>query len=146
MSIKDWWSKIKAGERGRNLILILIVVLTGGLGFGLGRWSKIEDGKTSIRIEGPSLLFEEDEKTSPARSVAPPVAQPAIGPNSVTNNPAASAPAASGKYVASKNSNKYHLPWCPGALRIKEENKVWFNSREEAERAGYGPAANCKGL
>lgn len=51
-----------------------------------------------------------------------------------------------GLYVASKNSTKYHLPSCSGAKRIKEENKVWFNSKEEAERAGYEPAKNCKGI
>ncbi|MFH1608762.1 MAG: hypothetical protein ABH951_01935, partial [Patescibacteria group bacterium] len=51
-----------------------------------------------------------------------------------------------GLLVGSKNGTKYHYPWCSGALRIKEENKVWFNSMEEARQAGYTPAANCKGL
>jgi len=51
-----------------------------------------------------------------------------------------------GKYVASKNGSKYHFPWCSGATRMKEENKIWFETKEAAEKAGYGPAANCKGL
>lgn len=51
-----------------------------------------------------------------------------------------------GKYVASISGTKYHLPDCSGAKRIKEENKVWFNSKEEAEKAGYEPAGNCPGL
>ncbi len=51
-----------------------------------------------------------------------------------------------GGYVASKSGAKYHLPWCSGAQRIKEENKVWFATKEEAESAGYEPAANCKGI
>lgn len=51
-----------------------------------------------------------------------------------------------GGVVGSKNGTKYHFPWCPGALRIKEENKVWFSNKEEAEKAGYTPASNCKGL
>lgn len=50
------------------------------------------------------------------------------------------------QYVASKNGTKYHLPWCSGAQRISEENKVWFTSKEDAEAAGYSPAANCKGI
>jgi hypothetical protein len=53
---------------------------------------------------------------------------------------------AAGRYVGSRNGTKYHLPWCSGAARIKEENKVWFSSKEEAEAAGYTPAANCKGI
>jgi hypothetical protein len=51
-----------------------------------------------------------------------------------------------GRYVASQNGSKYHFPWCPSAQRISEQNKVWFDSKEEAERAGYTPASNCKGL
>jgi hypothetical protein len=51
-----------------------------------------------------------------------------------------------GLLVASKTGSKYHLPWCSGAQSIKEVNKVWFSSKEEAERAGYAPATNCKGL
>jgi hypothetical protein len=51
-----------------------------------------------------------------------------------------------GLYVASKNSDKYHLPSCSGAKRIAEHNKIWFNSKEEAEGLGYQPAANCPGL
>ena len=49
-------------------------------------------------------------------------------------------------YVASKNGSKYHLPWCSGAMRIKEENKLVFKSKEKAEAAGYAPADNCPGL
>ena len=51
-----------------------------------------------------------------------------------------------GEFVASKNSTKYHLPDCRGAARIAEHNKIWFNSREEAESVGYAPAAYCQGL
>jgi len=51
-----------------------------------------------------------------------------------------------GVYVASKNGGSYHLPWCSGAKRIKEENKIWFGSKQEAEKLGYKPAGNCKGL
>jgi methylphosphotriester-DNA--protein-cysteine methyltransferase len=49
-------------------------------------------------------------------------------------------------YVASKNGTKYHLPWCSGAQRIKDENKVWFKTKEDAEKAGFMPASNCKGI
>jgi len=51
-----------------------------------------------------------------------------------------------GVVVGSKNSDKYHLPDCPGAKQISEQNKIWFDSIEEAEKAGYKPAGNCPGL
>lgn len=51
-----------------------------------------------------------------------------------------------GNFVASKNGTKYHYPWCSGAQSIREENKIWFSTAEEAKKAGYQPASNCKGL
>jgi hypothetical protein len=48
--------------------------------------------------------------------------------------------------VASKSGTKYHLETCPGSKQIKEANKIFFSSKEEAEAAGYKPAANCPGL
>jgi hypothetical protein len=51
-----------------------------------------------------------------------------------------------GMVVGSKTGTKYHFPWCSGAMRMKEENKVWFESVEKARQAGYLPAGNCKGL
>ena len=47
------------------------------------------------------------------------------------------------RVVASKNSDKYHYTWCAGAKKIKEENKVWFSSAQEAESRGYTLAGNC---
>ncbi len=49
-------------------------------------------------------------------------------------------------FVASKNGSSYHLPWCAGAQTIRDENKVFFDTKEQAEQAGYRPAGNCKGL
>ncbi len=52
----------------------------------------------------------------------------------------------SGGYVGSVNGSIYHLPWCSGAQRIAEKNKVYFDSKVAAEEAGYRPASNCKGI
>jgi Flp pilus assembly protein TadG len=46
-------------------------------------------------------------------------------------------------YVASKNSNKYHLPTCRYAQNIKPENKICFSSKEEAESKGFQGAKCC---
>jgi len=54
--------------------------------------------------------------------------------------------AVSEEVVASRSGSKYHYPWCSGAARIKESNKITFSSPEEARKAGYTPAANCEGL
>ncbi|NQU99696.1 MAG: hypothetical protein HQ538_03075 [Parcubacteria group bacterium] len=49
-----------------------------------------------------------------------------------------------GKYVGSKNSDKYHPLDSGSAKRIKEENKVYFKSKEDAESKGYTAGASVK--
>ena len=139
-SIKEKLNKIKVvGERILNNHIIfttLIIILVSFSSFGLGRLSKIEEHKRPLsiydniaRVDNLASIVTATENKE-AAEVQPPQVELAVG----------------GKYVASKNSDKYHAPWCSGAKRIKEENKIWFNSKEEAETAGYTPASNCKGI
>ena len=46
-----------------------------------------------------------------------------------------------GAYVASKNGKDYYKTDCKN--RIKEENKIYFQTEEDAKKAGYGPSATC---
>jgi len=46
-------------------------------------------------------------------------------------------------FVASKNSNKYHMATCQFAQKIKPENKVCFASADEAIQRGYQGAKCC---
>jgi hypothetical protein len=117
MNIHELKEKIKGAFSG-DIAVVVIIILVGLSSFGLGRLSVTEDLKEPVRIEQSATV---------ARA-------------------AADASVASGAFVASRNSSVYHFPWCPGAERIAAENKIWFDSKEEAEQAGYRPAKNCKGL
>ena len=68
------------------------------------------------------------EKVPVAAGVALPIVRPSYG----------------GKYLGHKNSKKLHYPDCRWGKRIKPENQVWFNSREEAIEKGYVPCKVCK--
>lgn len=48
-----------------------------------------------------------------------------------------------GQFVGSVNGNKYHLPNCPSAKKIMPQNQIWFDSEEEAQKAGYVKCGNC---
>lgn len=48
-----------------------------------------------------------------------------------------------GNFVGSSTSKKYHLPDCRYALKIKPENKVYFQSAKEAKSQGYLPCKSC---
>lgn len=46
-------------------------------------------------------------------------------------------------YIGNKNSKKLHIDGCPSLP--KEENRVYFNSYDEAIAEGYAPCGNCLG-
>ncbi|MBZ5537769.1 MAG: hypothetical protein LAO31_17580 [Acidobacteriia bacterium] len=47
------------------------------------------------------------------------------------------------EFVASKKSNKYHLPTCRYGQKIKPENRITFKDAKEAQAAGYVPCKIC---
>jgi hypothetical protein len=116
--------------------LVLILVLASSASFGLGRLSAVSGDRDAIRIDYPEAVTR---TLSEASQLA------GIGSSGVVQEESLAFPQGEG-LVVSKNGSAYHLPWCSGAKRIKEENKVWFATSEEAISAGYRPAANCPGL
>jgi len=54
--------------------------------------------------------------------------------------------AAGGMYEAAKSGSYYFFPWCSGAESIEPADQVWFKTETAAQKAGYTPANNCKGL
>ncbi len=46
-------------------------------------------------------------------------------------------------YIGNKNSKKFHLSTCSGAKDIKEQNKVIFESHDDAVENGYTPCKTC---
>lgn len=131
-SIKDFGEKIKSlcfnniysKEGGlkikKDVYIAIMIVFIGTASFGLGKLSAFEKQKTPISV------YKTQESML------------------------ASVLSASGKekgiVVASKSGTKYYYPWCSGVSKIKEENKIWFASIEEAKAYGLTPASNCTGL
>lgn len=50
----------------------------------------------------------------------------------------------SGLYLGSVKSDKYHNPTCRHAETIADYNQIWFDTKEEAQQAGYSPCKVCK--
>ncbi len=115
------------GKSFLNRIFVpFLIILSSLLSFGIGRYTKVRGEPEPVTIEQVTL------STNP-------------GIDSMEQKAGVSQKE-EGAVVASKNGSKYHLPSCPGAGQIKEENKVWFESSAAALAAGYSPAANCPGL
>lgn len=111
-----------------DIFAVLLIIFVGFASFGLGRLSVLENSQPEITIEKTTLGSRES-----AASFAAVQGQEESIPGE-------------GAVVASRSGKAYHYPWCSGAKRIKEENKITFSTIAEARSAGYEPAKNCKGL
>lgn len=132
MNLTDFKEKCKSDR----VFIALVIILVGIGSFGLGRLSRIEAGRSGISIEAPAAVanaLNSQNETSKGNLGA-------------GNDDFSQTTEIIGQVVASKNGTKYHFPWCSGAKSISAANKIYFNSVEEARRAGYTPAANCPGL
>ena len=128
-------------ERGKTLadrvpphaltVAILILATTAAFGLGILAGKDMEKGAGKgfwIEERGLEALGKPAQSAPLPKATKPETGTPGVG------------------YVASKSGTKYYLPSCSGVKRIKEENKVWFATVDDAKAAGLTPASNCPGL
>lgn len=137
--IKDFWL-----EYGEKVILAAGVILVAGISFEAGYLKGQKNQKEPVEVNQAACAPCPEKKYS---------ANGAESADSKTNDAkTASTGENSGKstakkqscaYVASKNSDKYHLASCQWASKIKPENKVCFSSVDEAQKRGLQPAKCC---
>ena len=126
MSIHNFINKIKSKIDIKNITLMYIFIIVGvGISsFSLGRFSisnnfSNENSNNNSFIKIDNLAKNQNQENQ-------------------NNKPV------NKKYVASKNGKMYYTIGCSGVSRIKAENKIWFSSAGEAEKAGYSPSTRCK--
>ncbi|MCX6747381.1 MAG: hypothetical protein NTW98_00300 [Candidatus Nomurabacteria bacterium] len=123
-------------EQGKDIFVVLIVILVGLSSFGLGRLSK-KTSNDGLRIEYPSptvsgasvILGNEQNNTlntSNSRNI--PVVSNHVGK----------------AYFASKRGQKYYSIGCSAGKTIKQENRVYFSTKDDAEKAGFELSSACK--
>lgn len=108
-------------QKGKDIMTVLIVIFVGLASFGLGRLS-VNDNK------GGALEVDLSDSPKPALKSD---LEPIMGTNSTK------------QYFASSKGKKYYTVNCSAGGTIKEENKVWFTSKEDAEKAGYTLSTSC---
>ncbi len=142
MSIKDFTEKIMPSidriregiEIKDDLFIIALIALTGLASFGLGKVSALEN-KPEIRAIPELSKTVNDTSTNAIRKI-PLTPSQQESSNMLTNK-------LSGPVYASKNGTRYYYAWCTGLNRIKEENKITFKDKTEAESAGLKLASGC---
>ena len=139
--------ELLTSRKAKDISLILSIILLGITSFGLGRLSVDEERAAVVLHAAPQRPTDATSEAGTGNNL-PAAHLVTVGtalPDTETGT-TTTAPRTSGTLVGSKNGTVYHLPWCSGAQRIKPANRVWFDSKADAEAAGYHAASNCKGL
>lgn len=124
---QEWMQK----NRG-SLLRLLEFFLVAVIFFGLGSLYKEHNAyiKQPMTIVEPKAEYAPVVSAEQATSSAP--ALPATLLQTTTTK---------GQYVASRSGTAYYLVTCSN--QIKDANKIFFNTKEDAEKAGFSPAQSC---
>lgn len=125
------FEKFKSLLANDAIFMAILLVLVAVVSFGLGRESVRTEASIPVLLSAGSSSTQTtgvyiDAATSTTQAI-------------LENEKAV-------QVVGSRSGTKYHLPTCPGAAQIKDENKIVFETIVAAKAAGYSPAANCPGL
>jgi hypothetical protein len=109
---------------GKDIMVVLIVILVGLGSFQLGRLSKVEP-KEGLKIDYKGQIINNEANTLSA------IKDLQKETNSVNN------------FFASKKGKKYYSLGCSAGKTIKQENRIYFQTGEEAEKLGYTISSSC---
>ena len=108
-------------DKGKDILTVVIIILVGLGSFGLGRLSK-QALPQGLQVE---FTGEYEAEANIVQALAP-------------------SPAPSGGFFASSKGSKFYSLGCSGGKTIKQENRIYFTTKEEAESAGYELSSSCK--
>lgn len=114
-------------DTGKDILIVIIIILIGLGSFELGRLSKNTPSELKIEYFDPNM-----QEMNFLQS---------INKNSILNqniiNPSLK------KYFASSRGSKYYSISCSTGKTIKQENRIYFATKEAAENAGYELSSAC---
>lgn len=114
-------------EKGKDILVVMIVILTSLMSFELGRLSKSGNEGNGVKIE------YEDQNNFLGNTVAP----------ADSLRMSANAVSAGKNFFASSRGKKYYTISCSAGKTIKQENRIYFATGEEAQAAGYELSGSC---
>jgi len=124
--IKQFFNETIQSERGKDILIVIIVILVGLGSFELGRLSK-ENSSSGLKIQ----------YSDQAGNVISAAENTEIPQTIKNSNP-------TGKiFFASNKGSKYYTISCSAGKTIKQENRVYFATGEEAEASGYILSSSC---
>src|SRR3989338_11371065 len=116
-------------DKGKDIMIVTIVILVGLGSFELGRLSKEGNGSRGVKIE-----YTEENKEQSANVVSAVENSSKVIETNISNK----------NFFASNRGTKYYSIGCSAGKTIKQENRVYFATSEAAQRAGYELSSSCR--
>lgn len=120
----------------KETIVSLLIIVTSILAFLIGFAAGKEGG-----AKRPQVIFTDVDRAGLLAAVT-------VGAESFSNsgqvNDASLQSNKKTTIFGSKSGTKYYFSWCKSGNRIKQANRVYFETSARAESAGRTIAANCK--
>lgn len=140
MSMIDSITKIKEFflKHEQKIVIIVAFCLVSAISYEFGALQGQKWQQKPLIIEKPANISEEQKSPDLTNFGASGTAQ-----ISSTGSNGAIANTANCAYVGSRNSNKFYLPTCSYAKRVKPENLVCFKTADEALGQGR-TESKCK--
>jgi hypothetical protein len=123
-------------DKGKDILTVIIVILAGLGSFELGRLSK-ENNNYGIKIEYPN-----EQKASALLAVES--YSNLLQNTRVSSNVKTLNDLNDKSFFASSRGSKYYTASCSAGKTIKQENRIYFKTGEEAQMAGYTLSDSCR--
>lgn len=141
INIKQFWVKYES-----KIALIIGFILIAFIAFEAGILKGQNWQSAPLIIEKPAVIQEVSQEATNNLSQTQNSAlegQNTPETGKITTQTSSIPAGVNCAFVGSKNSDKYHLPTCQFAKRIKPENVICFSSEDEAKSKGYTPCSSC---
>ncbi|MDP2788468.1 MAG: hypothetical protein Q8O46_00240 [bacterium] len=119
-------------DEGKDILVVIILILVGLSSFGLGRLSS-RDQSLGVKIEYPAKEAGEVQESTPKNTLNAKNRPKEVIVREILKT-----------FFASTRGNKYYSLGCSGGKTIKQENRIYFTTKEEAEGAGYELSSTCR--
>ena len=126
-------------------LMTLVFYMSGGLYHYFSTGEPVDNINVRFIDQSGNLLQEANSKDVNPDALSSDVNSDVseADPPMETTSPDPSQGKSAGKFVASKDSDKFHKPSCLWAKKILSENEIWFDSSDDAIAAGYGACGTC---
>jgi hypothetical protein len=116
------------------VLLIISAILIGGIAYFIGKIQTLESQPNTIQVVYPDAIAIKKDTINTSNQAAASI------------NSTIETKLQTGKIIASKNGKRYYYESCSGVNRIKPENRIYFDTKEQAEAKGLTIASGCKAL